>query len=374
MASYNYIPTKNGGWMKNMKIGDKFIEDFSSFVLSKGFSFPKRLIRRYLTCLMTKPFVILSGISGTGKTKLAQLFTEFMTNNDQQKAFIPVRPDWNDNKGLFGFYNIITESYHKTPFLNILLEATQNPQELYFVILDEMNLAKVEYYFSDFLSAFESRIIDNQGILSQEAIFLHDSIELPINGVPHQVCIPRNLFITGTVNIDETTYMFSPKVLDRASVIEFEEVDLEKYFAINDQGMETAAVKPDSEIISFFTNNGNFLKKGFSNINNEFKTAITEIFNVLHKYRKHFGYRVLNEIFCYSDIQNNFTCTKAEIIDEILLQKIMPKIYGSEEIKPLLIELDKTINTLSDKPMISSQLISRMLNDLENKGFTSAIF
>ncbi len=145
------------------------------YIKSQGFIFPPTVITDYLISLITKPFVILSGISGTGKTKLAQLAADYITQEDSSRlAFIPVRPDWADNSSLLGFYNTITERYEVTPLLELLLKARENPKQAYFVILDEMNLAKVEHYFSDFLSVLESRRILPNGKIKQEEITLHN--------------------------------------------------------------------------------------------------------------------------------------------------------------------------------------------------------
>ena len=203
---------------------------------SKGFFFSKEVLSRYYLSLKAKPFVILSGISGTGKTKIAQLFADYICQEDEKDeakkrvAFIPVRPDWMDNKGLFGYYNILDEKYHSTKVLDLLLEAQEHPGKPYFVILDEMNLAKVEHYFSDFLSVLESRTPVNP---HGEAIQLHSQERAEaLDGhrrIPGSLHVPSNVFFAGTVNVDESTYMFSPKVLDRANVIEFNDVDLDGY-------------------------------------------------------------------------------------------------------------------------------------------------
>jgi len=233
------------------------------FFCLKGFKFPPEIITRYVLSLATKPFVMLSGISGTGKTKIAQLFADYICRNyiaaelteeereklttkefeklieaecDKRIAFVPVRPDWLDNRGILGYYNILEQAYSSTRILRLLIEAAkeENQHKPYFIILDEMNLAKVEYYFADFLSIMESRTTDNE---QGKKLHLHDGkkedkgdkgIVYDADGtqIPRMITIPNNVYFTGTVNIDESTYMFSPKVLDRANVIEFNEVDL----------------------------------------------------------------------------------------------------------------------------------------------------
>lgn len=139
------------------------------FFKDRGFTFPPETITCYLLSLATKPFVILTGISGTGKTKIAQVFADFILQNEttttkhNRKRFIPVRPDWMDNRGLLGFFNLLDERYHATPLLELLLQANgeEDQKDPFFVIMDEMNLARVEQYFSDFLSIMESRTPDN---------------------------------------------------------------------------------------------------------------------------------------------------------------------------------------------------------------------
>ena len=151
----------------------------------------------------------MSGVSGTGKTRLAELFAEAMTGHaPKQFRLIPVRPDWNDGTALFGYQNVLANRYVSTPFLEIVRAAGQpeNRQRAYFVCLDEMNLARVEHYLADYLSALESRA---------HRIPLHEGVA--------DLVLPPNLFVTGTVNVDETTHGFSRKVLDRANTFDFDE-------------------------------------------------------------------------------------------------------------------------------------------------------
>lgn len=130
---------------------------------------------------------------------------------------VPVGADWTDNTKMFGFYNPLEEKYVSTPALDFILQAIKNPEIPYFLILDEMNLSHVERYFSDFLSAMESdEEIPLYRLSKDKEIDEEQSEE-----IPEKIKLPKNLFVTGTVNIDETTYMFSPKVLDRSNVVEY---------------------------------------------------------------------------------------------------------------------------------------------------------
>ncbi|RYG69485.1 hypothetical protein EON77_14665, partial [bacterium] len=138
---------------------------------------------------------------------------------------VAVRPDWTDSRALLGFYNPLTRGYATTPTLDLVIRAREEVARAvaearaprpFFLLFDEMNLARVEHYFSDFLSAMESG----------EALALHDDPSIE-DEVPRRLELPHNLFVVGTVNVDETTYLFSPKVLDRAFVLEFNDVNLD---------------------------------------------------------------------------------------------------------------------------------------------------
>ena len=151
----------------------------NDYLSSQGFYFEESTVSAFYTALKTKGFVILAGLTGTGKTKLPQLFYELVADDGKQRLFLPVRPDWRDSKPLVGYYNPITKEYDSTDLLNLIIKAKENwekevDKRPYFVLLDEMNLARVEYYFADFLSVLESGR-DKQGFLTKEAIKLYDS-------------------------------------------------------------------------------------------------------------------------------------------------------------------------------------------------------
>ncbi|MFY0577165.1 McrB family protein [Cystobacter fuscus] len=178
-------------------------------------------------CNPQKRFVILAGLSGTGKTALvrhyARIYCEAMgLDAGRHLEVVAVSPDWKDPTGLLGYYNALHEvpSFQVEPTLRLLLAAVLNPSEPYFLLLDEMNLARVEQYFAPFLSSMESGL----------PLALHGQ-DSAVNGVPPRLEWPRNLFIAGTVNMDETTFPFSDKVLDRAFTLEFWDVDLGAFFA-----------------------------------------------------------------------------------------------------------------------------------------------
>ena len=134
-------------------------ESFSTFLKEKGYLFNSETIENFLLSLKIKPFVILTGNSGTGKTKLAQLFSEYLAiENGECHKIVPVGANWTENRHIVGFYNVITKEYMKSDALELILEAKkiENKEKTFILILDEMNLSHVERYFADFLSAMES--------------------------------------------------------------------------------------------------------------------------------------------------------------------------------------------------------------------------
>ncbi|WP_230459235.1 MrcB family domain-containing protein [Geobacillus thermodenitrificans] len=196
------------------------VEHIHFYITAKGFYYTQEEVMNLFLSLKTKPFVILSGISGTGKTKIAQWLAESVgaTEDNGQFILIPVCPDWNDGSDLLGYVDIKGD-FKPGPLTNVITEAENHPDKPYFVVLDEMNLARVEHYFSDVLSVMESRRWENGRITSSRL--------LPKETAGRDLFLPPNVYIIGTVNMDETTHPFSKKVLDRANTIEFNRVRLD---------------------------------------------------------------------------------------------------------------------------------------------------
>lgn len=321
----------------------RLLATLEAYALEQGFTFPAHRLRSYYVALKTKPFVILSGVSGTGKTRLAELFAEAMTgSNPKQFRLIAVRPEWNDGTALFGYQNVLANRYVSTPFLEIARRAglPENRQRAYFVCLDEMNLARVEHYLADYLSALESRA---------HRIALHE-------GVPDLV-LPPNLFVTGTVNVDETTHSFSRKVLDRANTFDFDEMpefsrDMRASVS-PDAGSEAA--QRQALFLASRTVTAAQAKERLARLNAEFPEralAALQAFNdQLYPHRLHFAYRVRDDVLLFlansfdgetseglllPDPSENFTLA----LDLQLLQKVLPKLHGqSDALLPLLARL-----------------------------------
>lgn len=243
---------------------------------------------------------------------------------------VPVGANWTDNTNIVGYYNVITEEYQSTPAYDLIKLAQDDPNYPYFLILDEMNLSHIERYFADFLSAIES------------------GEEIPLYGEDKALKLPENLFIIGTVNVDETTYMFSPKVLDRANTIEFDTLTAREYMVLgpnsNDfEGDIDYLQSPltDSDISDL---NIQDLKEIFTKIScngdNLWLTLadeLTEFQKILRGSGFDFGFRVINEILRFMVVAWRYENSPEDwdnwerYFDAQIKQKILPKLHGSEK-------------------------------------------
>ena len=344
-----------------------------NYITSKGFYYTKELITNFYLSLKTKPFVILSGISGTGKSKIVELFAEAVGANRDNERFklVPVRPDWSDATDLLGYRNI-ENKFIPGIIIDAAYEAMQNLDKPYFLCLDEMNLARVEYYFSDILSSMETRKINDDEIITQKLLskaqFGKDERAYDKYG---DVYIPQNLYIIGTVNMDETTFPFSKKVLDRANTIEFNKVDL-KY---NFEEVELDELSPKNYHNDFLKSQ--YLKISECKDEKEIATKVIdkliEINNILEKYQQHFAYRVRDEIVFYViyAVKNDLFSFN-EAMDYSIVQKILPKIGGSGgEVLDILVEVFNNLNNTKHKNdgYIEDEQIKTMENQCESSEY-----
>ncbi|MBQ8959348.1 MAG: hypothetical protein IJ057_13745 [Bacteroidales bacterium] len=322
---------------------------------------------------MAKPFVILSGLAGSGKTQLALAFAKCLSENiEEQVCTVSIGADWTNREPLLGYPNALKENEYVLPesgVLQLLKRANEDPSKPYFLILDEMNLSVVERYFADFLSAMESG----------EKIKLWDGNE----DVPAEIPLPKNVFIIGTINVDETTYMFSPKVLDRANVIEFKIAaeEMEKYLnEKKDIHLENAYSACADMAVDFV----NRAKSQFEIKNDEEKAVLLSFFKELKKVNAEFSYRTVNEISRYLHFAEGDLADEMAI-DTAILQKLLPKLHGSrKKLVPVLTslwklclnegvakEIDADFNTADFKYPESAEKIQRMYHAVVDNGFTS---
>jgi hypothetical protein len=301
----------------------KVIGDYQN----SGLKYSDQLLVSYISSLLTKPFVLLSGLSGSGKTKLAQSFAQWICMDESQYCVVPVGADWTNREPLLGYVNALDPDSYVLPengALQLIIDANkiENQYKPYFLILDEMNLSHVERYFADFLSVMESN----------DSFKLHANKGVIKPGVPAELAWPKNLFVVGTVNIDETTYMFSPKVLDRANTIEFRVRPSEiKDFLNKPAPVDLTKLKSMGKGMS-----ADFVELVTSAEVHEQDTVILNetlgnFFVELQKVGAEFGYRTAMEIHRLfqklTDLNENMSTN--EKVDIAIMQKLLPKLHGS---------------------------------------------
>ena len=349
------------------------ITNIKNYIAAKGFSYEDGLIENFYLSLKSKPFVILAGTSGTGKTRLVKLFAEAVgaTTANGRYKMVSVRPDWSDSSDLFGHVDL-NGKFIPGAIIDFVKQAEIDSNRPYFLCLDEMNLARVEYYLSDVLSVIETR--DFVGATIQSYPLVSDTYygsDLAAAGRYGTVRLPENLYIVGTVNMDETTFPFSRKVLDRANTIEFSYVDLIPNFD-----------ELPREVPQAMNLNNAFLKTEYlllgqcvseSEAVNAYCFELQKINSVLQKASAHVGYRVRDEIVFYllNNKKHDLIAENAAMDNE-LMQKILPRIQGSSgSVKAMLCELFKLCAGDYDGYQAQSDNVSdkmkKALNDADRK-------
>lgn len=314
-------------------------ELFYSSLLASNLKFEKTFSTRLIASLCTKPFLILTGLTGSGKTKLAQSFAYWLSGTVDQYEIVPVGADWTNREPLLGYPDGLDQKKYIHPdskVLELIMRAEESDLP-HFIILDEMNLSHVERYFADFLSIMESG----------ETAKLYSGANR-IDGfgrdVPQQISWPKNLYIIGTVNIDESTYMFSPKVLDRANVIEFRvtELEMEEFLqSVPTIDLEKLKHKGASMGLDFVALSE---KQGDLSLSSADQEMILKFFTALKRLGAEFGYRSASEI---STLLNNLnkidgSMSIEERLDIAIMQKMLPKLHGSRtKLLPVLEMLGK---------------------------------
>lgn len=363
---------------------EKIVKDFNELANQSGLMLADKLACRLVASLLTKRLVILTGLSGSGKTKLAHAFAEWIAESSGQYHVIAVGADWTTNENLLGYQDALRPEIYRKPTngaLDLMLRARDDAERPYFLILDEMNLSHVERYFADMLSAIESG----------EPISLHsttgdlsgsdgDSVQ-----VPPRLALPKNLFVIGTVNVDETTYMFSPKVLDRANVIEFRATveQIESFLsdpqpirmealAHKGAGYGSAFVAVASSDTPALTDIPTTIHPDGAQCASDLKARMVEAFTALEPVGAEFGFRTAFEISRFVVFHATLTGPGwlfKDALDAQVLQKLLPKLHGSERrLGPVLKALEAFCTTHQCDDSLKK--IRRMQDRLKD-GFTS---
>ncbi|MDW2886154.1 McrB family protein [Exiguobacterium artemiae] len=346
--------------IKLKEISEETYEEFeefeeSEFILQllenlkqKKLVFEEKQVINFHTALKTRRLVILGGASGTGKSQLVLNYAESLglTNKDNnQFKMVPVKPNWKDDSDLIGYLDTINNIYRpsETGLIDILIEAKDNKDKIFMVCFDEMNLAKVEHYFSQFLSVLE--LYGNERKLS---LYSKKLVGRVINGeqYPHEITIHSNVLFVGTINVDETTQTLSDKVLDRSNFIEFNTPTnhINNWADSIKQNIDTKSIKDnrfEKTVVDLyhFDNWSNNDKEIALNIF-EIET-LNQINNTLTKtdFSKGIGFRVLDHINSYMLNLPNSSLSREEAFDLQISQKIIPKIRGTaEELEGILLD------------------------------------
>lgn len=389
---------------------NKLLDQIHAYLSQKNMIYPRKLLEDFLTLLRTNDLIILAGLSGSGKTNLVKSFANAVNG---KAVIIPVKPNWTSSEDLVGYYNPLQKKYLPTSFLESLIEAQRNPEKLYLICLDEMNLARVEYYFADFLSALEERnqkpeislysdeeaghvlsefkavikilesikedykdieinsftsFLKNENVSkrireilglneNESFIGLHSYLRRMISGIlniPSVLEFPDNVRIIGAVNIDETTYYLSPKVLDRAHILRFDSP-----LNYNSEMIKNEIVPVEFPTSRVNINNNQFLPHRETYPNNNLEDSIIiKLIELRNKYLSKMGidigFRTLRQSLLYKDLMKDVNNSEDEIYNNILLHKILPRFSFDGKVKV-------------DNERDLSDLVEELFNFLKNQ-------
>lgn len=317
----------NGGYMKGAPKTENSIQHICKFITGKGFHFEPWQIACYITSLRTKPFVILAGVSGTGKSKLPALVADATGGISR---LVPVHPDWTDSAEVIGYKNL--QGAFQPGQLMQFIKDSQYPDNKKIqnvCIIDEMNLARVEHYFAEVLSKIEDRRKTAEGYESG-----------PLSGAEldepwRSLGITANLAIVGTVNMDESTHGLSKKVLDRAFTLELSEINLKIRNAAMPSGdpivWPLAKWQPRAIRLGELADLNSDESAMIENVIN----VLTEINGILRQSQLQVGYRTRDEVAMFvihaQDYKESFKTRSGVSVDPLdlaLLMKILPRISG----------------------------------------------
>ena len=378
----------------------------------------------YLTALRTKPFMLLAGISGTGKSRIVRKLAQASITEDLQKLYDPksvangfdrwelhkpvnfeliqVKPNWHNSLEVVGYKsNIGVAHYEFTPFVEFVARAWRHPKVPFFLCLDEMNLAPVEQYFAEFLSAIESRSIENGEYETDPIVKPFESFNtknddgiiidnLSDRMIAHLVgkldtqrkseiaerfrtkglTLPPNLLVMGTVNMDETTFSFSRKVLDRAMSVVMNKVEYDKFFDGTSENDVAEMSDKTKELLIDRPIRG---LEAEDNEAEEVEKYLTNINTILEDSPFKLGYRAANEALLYVSAARKFNpdSNVYEALDEFTLMKILSRIEGDKRSIGELLDEKHLLSVINETYPKSHDKLVKMANTLKDKQFVS---
>ena len=288
---------------------EELCNSFRNFAASKlGLYYTIDIVRQVFAGMATSKLIILEGISGTGKTSLAYALGKFFSFDS---AIIPVQPSWKDRSELLGYYNEFTKKFNETEFLKALYVSTYR-KDLNVIVLDEMNLARIEYYFAEFLSVMEMREKESWLVDLISTVDKND----PKNLIGGKLLIPQNVIFFGTANNDDSTFTISDMVYDRAISLFFD--DKGRPFEAE---MQEPLSIPYSQIESLYAE----AKKQFA-ISEQMLDKFEDLDNfVIRKFKLAFGNRIMKQLETF--VPTYIACggTEVEAFDFIFTNKILKK-------------------------------------------------
>ena len=366
--------------------------------------------RPYITAIKSKPFLLLAGISGTGKSRIVRELAracwdvddpEYKKHKPKNYEMVQVKPNWHDSSELIGYVSRINgEQYVVGPFLRFMVKAILDPNTPYFLCLDEMNLAPVEQYFAEFLSVIESRKQENGKVVTDPIVDyepteaykslidqLFDDDEIRAEYLKEKggkrLSIPQNLIVVGTVNMDETTFSFSRKVLDRAMTIEMNEVNLAGGLT---QKHETIGKLNFDDLVGMNVE-GVDVYSDYQEVCDKAIAYLQKINDVLEGTPFKVAYRTRNEFLLY--VVNNLPYRKdedgkeldeeevvARALDEITSMKVLSRIEGDDQKvkEELLARLEQAVTDMLPETLHEKSVSLAKLKEMKERcktGFTS---
>lgn len=366
--------------------------------------------RPYITAIKSKPFLLLAGISGTGKSRIVRELAracwdvespEYTAHKPKNYEMVQVKPNWHDSSELIGYVSRINgEQYVVGPFLRFMVKAILDPNTPYFLCLDEMNLAPVEQYFAEFLSVIESRKQENGKVVTDpivdyepteayknliDQIFDDDEIRaeyLKEKG-GKRLSIPQNLIVVGTVNMDETTFSFSRKVLDRAMTIEMNEVNLaggltQKHETIGKLNFDDL-VGMNVEGVDVYADHQDVCDKAIAYLQKINDVLEGTPFKVAYRTRNEFLLYVVNNLPYRKDEDGNELSEEevvARALDEITSMKVLSRIEGDDQKvkEELLARLEQAVTDMLPETLHENSVSLAKLKEMKERcktGFTS---
>lgn len=319
------IPMESSDMIGLPELVERFI-NFSASQLNLYYS--KKAIRVFFSGMATSKILILEGISGTGKTSLPYAMGKFFQNDT---SIVSVQPSWRDRAEILGYLNEFTKKFNETEFLKSLYEATYR-EDLNFIILDEMNLARIEYYFAEFLSIMEMPNINEWKIDIVPDIWPND----PKNFDEGKILVPQNLWFVGTANRDDSTFTITDKVYDRATSIE----------------MNARADFIDAPFTESITMSFDYLNQLFRNAGNEYAIGTKTLEKLMRldrfitdNFKITFGNRILKQIKTFVPVFVASGGEELEALDYMVMRKILRK-FESLNISFLKKEINELMNAI----------------------------